>query len=499
MAALRANIAANYVGQIWMAAMGLVFLPFYIHILGAEAFGLVGLLLSFQSMLQLVDFGIGGAINRELARRIHKLGLVDTTRNLVRSSEAIIWGIALLVAVAFWAASGLLAHHWLHLDTLAAAHAQQALVIMGIAIALLWPSTFYANCLYGLERQSWLNGIYVVFSTLRFAGVVPVLLWVSPGITTFLWWYAIIGAGQSLVTAFAVWHALPAGSGPARWSAMELRSIRGFAGGLFLIAVLAMGVTQVDRLTLASLRPLEELGYYTLAVAVAGGLGRMVQPMFNAIYPRFSRLVAQNDTATLCRLYHLASQCLAVVVAAVACVLIVFAPDVLRLWTGDAQLAHKVAAPMTILVAGAALNGLVNIPYALQLAHGWTRLAMGLNAVSLILGIPFCIWAVHNYGTTGAALLWLGANALSIAVGVPLMHRRLLQGELWRWGLRDNLPSIVAAAVVALALSTIAPPLTRSTAGFAWLVAISCLTLLFSAAASYEVRRVVGSYLRRMS
>lgn len=491
MAALRINIASNYAGQIWMAAMGIVFLPVYMRILGTEAFGLVGLLLSFQSMLMLFDFGIGGATNRELACRAHDKALARSSRNLVRSSELLIWVTAALVAVGFWLASSLMVGHWLHLQHLDVAQAQNALVIMGLAIALQWPSVFYANCLYGLERLPQLNAIHAGFSTLRFVGVIPVLLWVSPQINAFLWWFAMVGIAQSLVMTLAVWHALPPSAEPTRWDTDELRATRGFAGGLFLVALLATGVTQLDRLALASLRPLEELGYYTLAVSVASGLGRLVQPMFQAIYPRFSRLVAQGDTATLRQLYHQSSQYLAVILAAAAAVLIVFATDVLRLWTGDAELATKLAAPLMILVAGTACNGLVNIPYALQLAHGWTRLAIGLNALSLAAGIPFCIWAVGHYGITGAALLWLAANFLSLAVGVPLMHRRLLREEMTGWILRDTLPPMLAATIAALVMSLLAPPLTRSMSGFAWLMLICGVVLAATSVASHEMRRLL--------
>ena len=76
-----------------------------------------------------------------------------------------------------------------------------------------------------------------------------------------------------------------------------------------------MSIRLLDRLALAILRPLEELGYSTLTLSVASGLGRMVQPMFNALYPRFSRQVAQHDSAGLLELYHLSSQYLAVVIA----------------------------------------------------------------------------------------------------------------------------------------------------------------------------------------
>jgi O-antigen/teichoic acid export membrane protein len=497
MAALRINILANYAGQLWMTAMGVAFLPLYIRILGMEAFGLVGLMLSFQSILQLFDFGIGSATNRELSRRVHDPALANGARDLVRTSETVIWLLTLGAALLVWACSTLMADHWLHLRSLSREEARDAIALMGIAIALLWPSTFYANCLSGLERQPALNLINAIFATLRYAGALPVLLWVSPSVNAFLYWYAIVGAAQSLTTALVVWQALPQGHRRARWAADELNRNRRFAAGLFAIGVLALGVSQLDRLSLASLRPLEELGYYTLALSVASGLGRMVQPMFNALYPRFSRLVVHHDEATLRELYHLSSQYLAVMIAAVAMTLIAFSHEVLLLWTGDVNLANRVALPLSILVAGYALNGLMNIPYALQLAHGWTRLAIGLNGASLLLGIPFCLWAVYEHGTIGAALLWLLANLVSVVVGIPLMHRRLLRGEMVRWYIRDIIPSMLAALSAVLVLKAVLPPISRSIADLGWLAFACGLVLIASALASRDVRRMIRAKLRR--
>src|SRR5487761_803537 len=123
----------------------------------------------------------------------------------------------------------------------------------------------------------------------------------------------------------------------------------------------------------------------------------MIQPMFNALYPRYSKLVSLGEDKALTHLYHLSNQYLAVMVAAISVVLMVFSRDVLYLWTGDTATAAKVAVPLSILVAGTALNGLMNLPYALQLAHGWTRLtagaylfAYGLWATMASLAPPAC-------------------------------------------------------------------------------------------------------------
>lgn len=495
MASLRVNILANYAGQLWMAVMGVAFLPLYIRILGMEAFGLVGLMLSIQSISQLFDFGIGGAANRELSRRTHDPAIADSARDLVHTSEIMIWLLTIVIGLIVWIAGGPMADHWLHLQTIRRDEAKHAIAIMGIAIAMLWPNAYYANCLSGLEQQPTLNVINAIFATLRSVGVLAVLLWVSPTIEAFLWWYATVGIVQSITTAIAVWSALPPGSRRARWARHELRSSSRFAGGLFAVGLLAVGVSQLDRLSIATLRPLAELGYYTLALSVAAGLGRMVVPMFNALYPRFSRLVAHGDQAALRGLYHLSSQCLAVVIAAVATVLIVYAHDVLLLWTGDANLAGKLALPMAILVAGSALNGMMNVPYALQLANGWTRLAVTLNAASLLAGIPFCLWAVPHYGMNGAACLWLLANFVSIVAGIPVMHRRLLQGEMARWYLRDTLPPIFAAISMTLVFRLTLPPLARSATGLATLGLISAATLIASALAANAVRGMIRTKL----
>lgn len=495
MAALRINILSNYVGQIWMAAMGIAFLPLYMRTLGMEAFGLIGLMLTLQSISQVFDFGIGGSTNRELSRRIHQPSLANNTNNLVRTSEILIWALALAIALLVWLASNPMAFHWLHISSLDRQEASSAIALMGVAIALMWPSSFYSNCLAGLEQQPILNVLNIIFATLRYAGVLPILLWISPTISAFLWWHALVGASQSLIMAWAVWRILPSRK-PAYWSLSEIKNNRTFAGGLFAISLLALSVTQLDRLALASLLPLEELGYYTLALSISAGLGRMVQPMFTALYPRFSRLVAFNDETTLRKLYHLSSQYLAVVIAATAAVLIFFSYDVLLLWTGSTIVADKTALPLSLLVLGSALNGLINIPYALQLASGWTQLALTLNTASLLLGIPLCLWAVPHYGMTGAALLWLMTNLVSFTIGIPLMHRRLLHGEMRHWYLRDNLPPILAASTAALVLQAALPPLSRSMTGVALLAFASAVVLAVTAMASRNVRELIWGQLR---
>ncbi|MFC5740286.1 lipopolysaccharide biosynthesis protein [Dyella tabacisoli] len=495
MPALRTNILANYAGQIWMALMSVAFVPLYVRALGMEAFGLVGLMLSLQSISLLLDLGMGNVLNRELARRSHNANTFHTASNLVRTLEWLVWPAAATIAVTIWLASGPLAHHWLRPQNLTPAETAHAIIVMGLAVALQWPSSFYSNGLSGLERQPVLNLINAGFATLRGVGVLPVLYWISPTISAFMWWYAAMGACQSLTSAFVLWRLMPTSKSRAQFQMEELRNVGRFAGGLIVITALSVALTQLDRIVLSTMRPLIELGYFTLALSVAAGLGRMIQPMFNALYPRYSRLVATSNYKALTELYHLSNQYLAVVIAAVSTMLIVFSKDVIYLWTGDAAMATKVATPLSILVAGTALNGMMNLPYALQLAHGWTRLTVGINLTALILGIPFCIWAVGHHGIVGAACLLLAINLGLVVIGIPLMHRRLMRGEMLRWYLRDTMPPIAVAATGALCAGWLIPTLSRNLASFFLLALASATTLLITILAAPMAREHIKQQL----
>ncbi len=490
MPALRTNILANYAGQAWMAAMSVVFVPLYIRLLGMESFGLIGLMLSMQALSMLFDLGMGSMLNRELARRAHHAENPHAVRDLVRTLEWLVWPIAVCLALAIWLASGPVARHWLHPSALTQEETAHAVAIMGLAVAMQWPSSFYSSGLSGLERQPMLNAINAAFATMRGAGVLAVLYWISPTITAFMAWYAAMGACQSLVSAWALWHLLPMGADRrAKFNAAELRGTVHFAGGLIAITALSIAVTQLDRIVLSAMRPLEELGYFSLALSVAAGLGRMIQPMFNALYPRYSRLVAHEETNTLGTLYHLSNQCVAVVIAAISAVLFLFSKDVVYLWSGDASISAKVATPLSILIAGTALNGLMTLPYALQLAYGWTRLTIGTNLVALLLGIPFCLWAVDHYGIVGAACMWLATNLGFVAVAIPLMHRRLMLGGMRRWYLQDVLPPFLAGAAAGLVARCAVPALTRDAKGFLLLAVVSGCVLAASAIASPYLRQ----------
>lgn len=491
MAALRHKVAANYLGQGWTALMGIVFVPLYLQQLGAEGFGLIGLMLGIQSLSMILDFGISVFLSREIARRNVEPRRQGSIRQLVRTFELLIWLIATLIAVGLVAGSQFIAIDWLDLEVIDGTSSTRAIQAIGAAVALLWPSSFYAAALNGLEQQPRLNVMAATFSTIRYAGVLPILHAVDGGVMSFVTWFAIVNGLQSACYAEVVWRYLPAGEQSPGFSPAEILGARSFAMGMFLVTTLSLLLTQADRFILASIRPLSELGYYSSALAVTAGLGRMLQPMFTAIYPRMCILVSKGDYCSLSSLYHLSSQAICVIASTLSLCAIAYSYDLLLLWTTDEGLARKVALPLAMLAAGTALNGLLIAPFALQLAHGRTRLAIVSNLIALAMGIPMCIAATSYFGMAGAASLWLATNAAFVATLIPALHRSMLMGEAMRWYVRDILPAVAAAGIVAASAKVLRPELGSHSIGIPWFAGTLLACLVAASFAAPDVRAFI--------
>lgn len=468
---LKKNVIANYLGQGWTGLIGLAFVPLYIKYLGMEAYGLIGVFALLQAWLALLDMGMTPTLNREMARFTAGAHSPQSIRDLLRSLEIVCYGLAAFIGLSVWAASGWLAADWLRADTLPLDVVAQAIAIMGGVAALRFVEGIYRGAILGLQRQVFFNVVNASLSTVRAAGAIAVLAWISPTIEAYFVWQGIVSVVSIAILAFAAHRSLPATSRRARFSQQALMDIRHFAAGMMATTFLAILLTQVDKVLLSKLISLEAFGYYTLAGVVATTIGMLIAPITQAFYPRFTELVAKGDGQALVRAYHRSAQLVTVLAAPVALMLIFFGENLLALWTDDAVLAREVAPLLALLAAGTLLNGLMHIPYMLQLAHGWSSFAVRVNLVAVAVLVPAILWATPRYGAIGAAWVWVLLNAGYVLIGIHFMYRRLLLNEKWNWYWRDVALPILAATLAAGGLSLLQPAHAGKLLQFGWLLA----------------------------
>lgn len=449
---LKKNTIANYLGQGWIALMGLAFVPVYIRYLGVEAWGLVGFMGMMQAWFTLLDMGLTPTLSREMARFQAGEHSAQSIRNLLRSLEVIYSGVAVVVIGLAFLAAPWVAVHWLNAVQLPAASVAQAIGMMGLVLAARMVEQVYRGAIQGLQRQVWLNGAQSVLATLRWGGAVGVLAWVESSIEAFFLWQGLVSLLSIAILARQTYRWLPAAEHPASFDLAGLARIRSFAGGMAAITFLSIMLMQIDKLMLSKLVSLEDFGYYALAASVAGVLYFMATPISIAVSPRLTELVAKGDQQTLIETYHRASQWLAALLIPAALVMAAFAEPLLQAWTGDSSLAKQVAPLLALLALGTLCNGFMFVPYSTQLAHGWTGFAVRMNIVAVVFIVPAILWAVPRYGAIGAAWIWLALNAGYVLIAIHFMHRRLLPDEKWRWYWGAIFKPLIAGSITVLAL-----------------------------------------------
>lgn len=458
MSRVKQNVVANIVGKSWIAIMGLAFIPYYTRRMGMEVYGLIGLYATLQALFELLDMGLSATMNREMARHTAQEDRAQDARDLVRTLEVFYWPLGLAIALIVIAAAPLLAHRWVHAEQLDPATIQRAICLMGGVLALQWPLSFYAGGLMGLQRQVAMNGINAAAATLRNGGAAVVLLF-APNVLAFFAWQMFACLLQTFALALMLWRALPAGTRRARFHPPLLRSVWKFAAGMTSISLVSLALTQADKVVLSRMLPLREFGYYTLATTIASGLVVLIVSVHGAVFPRFSSLAATSDEAALRPFYHRACQLMTVLIAPAALVMALFAQELMLLWTGDPVKVEATKTLVRLLTLGTLLNGMMHIPYALQLAYGWTSLTFYANLIAVCVLAPLLIVMVARYGGIGAAWVWILLNCGYILIVLQCMHRRLLIGELSRWYLDDFARPLLAALCAGLLLRFALPPL----------------------------------------
>lgn len=463
---LRRDLAANLAGRFWSMALSLVAVPIYLRYLGAEAYGLIGMMVLLENIASLMDSGLGMTLNRELARRGGELaesaGGDDVRRDVLGTLQVVHWGLALACGGLVLAGAPLIARHWVQARTLDPATITQCLRWMSLSVTASVLFSFYQGGLFGIGRQVAVNAVAVAFATLRIGGSMLVLTRVTAAPQAFFAIQGLALAGQVGASAWLLWSSLPRIGRRSRFERRYIDEVWRFTATVSANSFLTAAVSQVDKVLFSRFLPLADFGYYTLAGTLAGLLWAVVLPLNAPFFPRFAELWERRALDRLAELYHRGSQLVTLAVAPIAAVLCAFATPLILAWTRSAESAGRAGPVLAVLAAGTALNALASMPSQMQNACGWPGLMTTYNAVYAVVLFPTIWFAATHFGVVGAAATWAVPNAGYLLVTTPIMHRRILRGELAEFYRADVVvPALVAAAVAAGCRLAMPPSLGR--------------------------------------
>ena len=449
---LAVNIASNAVGRVWDIGSQLIFVPIYLRLLGPEAYGLVGLFTTLYVAMGFLDSAITPVLTREFgylyAEKDPAAG--QQLRKLLRLLERLSMGTGLFCGVSVAVMAPLIAQYWIRAGSLPQSELTGALRLIGLGLACQWPVGLYTGGYLGSSRQDVLTKIRVSVLALQRVGGALLLWWVAPRVELLFGWQALTSALLVFLLRRGLWRQLPAEERctPPLGMRKVLELFR-FGGGTLIIGLTASLLMQADNLFVSKFAPLEVFAAYSLSFSVTIPVSALAQTINSTLMPLFSRHLTLDDELGLAISYHRWSQNLAALCAPVAAVLIVFSKPLLTLWLGTRSSMPPLMAPLIPwIVAGSFINALMTVPYMLQLTVGWTRLSMAKNLFLAPVFLGALAYGIPRYGIIVGAESWLAINLAYYFIEVPVMHGRLLRGEVWAWWFKDTALPVVVTSVV---------------------------------------------------
>ena len=496
---VKRNIIANFTGRGWTNLLGLICVPLYLKFLGAETYGLVGFFVAAQSVALLLDLGIGATMTRELARLSAKGREGTDERDLVRTLEGVYWVLAVIAGAALVAAAPAISSSWLNVQNLPMREVCDSVRLMGVALALGFPTSLYQGGLMGLQRQAQVNIIIIVTGTIRAAGAILLLWLVSADIRMFFVWQIVVGAVSTAASAVVLHASLPASDRHPMFRLSVLKEVWKYAAAVSANGVVGVVLTQLDKVILSKLLTLEMFGYYTIACTVASAAWSVIIPFNSAIFPQFVHLNELGEHERLRLFFHKTSQALSVLLLPLCLVLVFFSRDILLVWTSRPDLAEYGCSIVSILTLGTMLNGMTSIPAYAASAFGWPQLITVTNTIQAFLLVPLIWFLASAYGAKGAAVAWLLINSTYVLAMTPVFFRRYLRGEQREWYFRDQIAPLLLVWGTVWSFST-AMPLSLSKPGImAWLMLTWFVAAVVAALSVQYVRTAFWNLLRGAS
>jgi O-antigen/teichoic acid export membrane protein len=442
------NAASNFAGKALSALITLLMVPIYLKYLGLESYGLVGFFATLQAAFGVLDLGMTATLNRGLARYSARHELNQEMRDFTKTLRIIYYVLSLSIGFLIVVFSPLISKYWIK-STIDTSTIQHAIMMMGIAISLQWPLGFFNSGILGLQHQAKANMISVTLNLVRAMGAF-ITLSILPNVLAFFAWQAFASMLGVYVSSKILWDLLPKGE-VGRFNFKLITKIKGYAIGMSLTGIMSLGLTQIDKLVVSAVVPLEEFAYYSLAVTFSSIIQYLSTPLSIALLPKLTQHLENREFSKFLEIYHKSCQILVLLVIPICCLLALYPSEFLYIWTGNKHIAEQGALISGLLILSSGLNAIAGQFYILQLAHGKSKYGVYINALALPLTFPLMLFFTKNFGLVGAASVMVSLNLYYLIMNFYISKQWLNQVKLISWIVRVFIfPTTVSLCLLAL-------------------------------------------------
>jgi O-antigen/teichoic acid export membrane protein len=435
---LLSQVSVLFLSRSFVAFSSFVLAPWYVEQLGAPGFGVIAFFASLLACMVLFDMGLSTVATTRAA-------LLDSVhhelehRSWLSRAEQFYWLIGVLISVSIAIVFFVLPNNWITntFDQLSPKGlATISLTLACLCLALTWPQYFYSAMATGLQRQTQLAKATSACALIKIISVVFALFYAQ----NLFMLFAVLAMNAALQT---IWLKRVCDfkddmriDKTLQWGHWRRELSLIVHPSLWAINAIGTVLTQGDKLFLSALLSVNDFAAYAVAALLCTSLYMVVSPLHSVFLPYFVKVLKESDPKQLEDRYLLASGLTTVLILPAGFMLTIFSQEILSLWLSDQTMINTTAQIVPWLALGSTAHGLLYPSYAMQLAAGWTRLALRMNLVLLCVTVPLLYYGANRWGGVGAAACWTFLNLLFLMMWPALVHRKMLPSLGPHWYVR---------------------------------------------------------------
>ena len=476
------NTLYQLYGRISSLIFGLASVPTFLHFLGSEAYGVVGLYLSLIALTGLVDMGVPVSANRQISVLLSQKTPILQISKTVRSLEVFIWSVSAMLLIGLALSADYLASEWLNMVLLSVDEVDSALTLCAFAIALRFPVAFYNNCLFALNRHASANIVVSIAALFRFLFPVLLFWFFSPSLVLFFYSQILASVLEVLLCAKLVWRdKMRFFCGLASLEA--LRPITKMMGSLTGLSLTAIALSQLDKIVLSRLVTLDVFGVYSASYSIAMGLLPIAYSIGNASFPEIVKYKASDRAHDLQKVLRKSLILIIILTTPIASCFVFYSSELIGFAENFIDHGVFLLKYLPLLTVGAFVQCWGVTLHGALIAQGKPSGLFMANFSALLIFALVYVLSAYYHGVLGVCYAFIALNLWIFGVQVYLILSDGLFKEIWVGELRFAAKYLIISLTSYYALTLLIPNLNNSLAQIALMLSLfgilAAMQLLF--------------------
>ncbi|MFN0197617.1 MAG: lipopolysaccharide biosynthesis protein [Planctomycetaceae bacterium] len=397
---LRLNLISSWINHAVALAVGVILMPFVLHILGNEQYGIWIFISSVAGYSGLMYLGFGETISRFVATSY-------ANRDWTKLNQVVsaIWAVYVAMATVALAASGLLAwfaprlYDW---GSVPIAEIQCVIVVLGLNIAISLVGSVYSGMLMGIQRFDIERGICLAAGLFRL-GITYAVLKHDSGLLAMALIHlsiTVVENGANYVAAHRLVPSLSVG-----WRHANLRTLKecsSFSTFAFIDSISTQLIDATDSIVIGLFLGAEAIVPYYIALRIGQFISRPIQYIGHVSIPRAGELHVGAESHHLHRLVFKGAGLAFLLTASCLLGAGYFGRDLVFTWVGAGY--DQSYLILMVLLSSRVVALTVGVLRSVLFGIGQMKVASLVYFSEALANIVLSLVLIQSYGILGVAL-----------------------------------------------------------------------------------------------